>query len=218
MASVQRGFSIAEVLIGLALMAVLATFAISKIFNSNNNNTEYRNKVLIQETAHAVEAAYAKYRLNNNPTAATTFADVTPYINYIKVDTTAKTIDEDPPSVATIACNGFVGAACLLMPNGVYILYSSSPTAAFADTSNKHALWIQVDPNGRADHAGQADGANKGVQLKVYFDGKVRSRANQLVDSCNNASAGVACPSGAGRVMAGGDDDPVPDPYWFNWN
>ena len=63
----DRGFTLAELLIALAILGVIATFAIPKVLNSQQDG---KLNAIGKETAAALSEAYQVYRLNSTVTTA----------------------------------------------------------------------------------------------------------------------------------------------------
>lgn len=186
------GFTLAELLIALAILGVIATFTIPKILSSQQN-TKYN--ALAKESASTVAAAYTQYKLTNTVSTATGIANITPYMNYLSVDTSS-TID-DKYSLASVTCAA--SRPCLKLANGSMLLYT---TDTFDATNSTNALSFYIDPNGA--YGGTTNGPDKSVQFFIYYPGRVTSRGNS---DTNTMAGGVTYAS----------PDPTLEPPWFTW-
>ena len=74
----SSGFTLAELLICMAILGVIATFTIPKIVQAQQNQT-YTAEA--KDAMAAVAGAYQVYRLQNAASTNTTFGDVTPYMD-----------------------------------------------------------------------------------------------------------------------------------------
>ena len=79
-------FTIAELLITLAILGVIAVFIIPKILNANENK---KRAAIAKDVAATIAGAYQNYRLRNTPLATTTLADLLPFINYVSADSSS---------------------------------------------------------------------------------------------------------------------------------
>jgi hypothetical protein len=101
------------------------------------------------------------------------FTDLTPYINYTKVDTSGALVD----SLNTWAndnCNPAAAADnyyCLRMHNGATLAYP--PGVGFGGTSSTNSMWFHVDPDGT--YSGLTSGNGKATSIILYYDGRVTS-------------------------------------------
>ena len=189
---IKAGFTLAELLIALAILGVIATFTIPKILYSSQNS---QYNAIAKESAAAVSGAYQLYQQNNQVTGSTKVSDLTPYLNYVSVDTSGSNID-DSQGLGSITCNST--NICLRLHNGAVLLYYS--TMAFGGTSPTNAIWFNLDPDGRV-----TDGINgKSVQLWVYYRGKLTTVGNIDPNSCWSSGCNAS---------------PLPslDPPWFSW-
>ncbi|MCE3236123.1 MAG: hypothetical protein K0Q50_2303 [Vampirovibrio sp.] len=189
----HSGFTLAELLIALAVLGVIATFTIPKILHSSQNE---QYKAVTKEASAAIAAAYQTYKLNNPISATTKLSDLTPYLNYTKIDTSGSSTIDDSQGLGTITCNS--NNNCLRLHNGAVLLYYD--TMAFGGTSSTNAIWFNLDPDGKV-----TDGVNgKSVQIWLYLNGRMTTVGTIEPNSCWNAGCNAA---------------PLPslDPDWFSW-
>ncbi len=208
----QSGFSLAEILVTLALLGLLATFTIPKVLGVfiDNGDTSRRS---VQAAASMIQGAYMQYRQENNPSGETRFGDFTPYMNYVKV-LTAGDIDQDKDSSGVTSC--IPTAPCLVMQNGAIIRYwqgsgASSSGNEFGGTSQNRYLNIQIDPDGEAkDATANSDNPTKSVRVLLYYDGKIKDAAMCATGdlTTNNDVDANWCP---GNLI-------TQRPTWFNWD
>src|SRR6478609_7639481 len=138
--SMRKGFTLAELLITLQILAIIATFTIPKIIGSQQNSTY---KAIAKEDIAAVAAAYQIFTLGNVPTASTTGGALTPYLNYVKLDTSGVTVD-DIQGYGTLPCDS--SAPCMRMHNGGTIQITPY---SFNGTATTNAIRFKIDPDGR---------------------------------------------------------------------
>src|SRR5687768_5229337 len=115
----KTGFTLAELLIALAILGVIATFTIPKVLQSQSDG---KYKAVAKEAAATISAAYDAYKLKTTPTAATRSDDLTPFMNYVKVDST--TWSDDVPGAGAWQCGG----NCLLLHNGAILAFNPGET------------------------------------------------------------------------------------------
>jgi len=134
----SKGFTLAELLIALAILGVIATFTIPKIITSQANS---KNNAVTKEIVATVSAAYQQYIQANGASGSIGMAALTQYMNYVKTDSTT-TID------AAYNCGGS-GKACLVFHSGAYLFYN--PGSYFNGTNTTNAVVFGVDPTGAVD-------------------------------------------------------------------
>ncbi len=79
-------FTIAELLISLAILGVIAVFTIPKLLSLNEDR---KKSAIIKEVASMVSGAYQSYRLKATPSASTSGLHLLPFMNYVQASAPA---------------------------------------------------------------------------------------------------------------------------------
>lgn len=185
------GFTLAELLISLVILGVIATFTIPKMLVAQQDS---RNNAIAKEIAAMISEAYQTYSLNNPASASTTIGALTPYMNYLRTDTTSSINANSGAAIGTpIACNAG-GGRCLVLHNGARFFLR--PSVSFGGATNLNALWFQVDPDGTLNNTSS-------IVFFLYYNGRLKSYA--LIDANTVSSDGTRSAISE-------------DPDWFSWN
>ena len=129
-----QGFTLAELLISLAILGVIATFTIPKILSAAGNG---QNTAIAKEAASMIAGAYSTYALNNTVSSSTTAGQLTPYMNYVAVDST-NSYNFGSACTATIQC--------LKLHNGGILRMNINN--AFRDITSTSSTYFNLDPDG----------------------------------------------------------------------
>ncbi|MEB3286154.1 MAG: type II secretion system protein [Vampirovibrionales bacterium] len=182
-----KGFTLAELLIALAILGVIATFTIPKVLTAQGSS---KYNAMAKETVAMVSGAYAAFKVTGTASGNTQFSDFTPFMNYVKVDTTT-TFDE-AQTLATRSCADW---GCLKLHNGG-ILWTEF-TEGFSGTSTNNGTWFCLDPDGIASN-------DKSACFIIYFNGRVTSWGQMLPNTVSNYDTY--------------NPTTAYDPPWFSWN
>lgn len=149
----HRGFTLAELLISLAILGEIATFTIPKIISAQRNG---QNNAIAKETVAMMASAHQQAQVAGALTTSSSMVDLTPYMNYVSVNTTS-TLDMYPDAgVATFTCSStFKG---LRLHSGAMLVIDTTPFSTFADAV--------LDPDGR--NSGTADS----LVILQYYNGR----------------------------------------------
>lgn len=191
------GFTLAELLISLAILGVIASFTIPKVIASQQNQ---KYNAIVKESASAMVGAYQQYAQQNTVSSTFSLSQLTPYINYVALDTSASTLDYYHTGT-TAACNQG-GSGCLILHNGAKIKYWATDT--LNGTGSTNALPFLVDPDGQVTD-GTTNGPGKSVQFWLYYNGR-------LTDEGSIPAPGLTYSATANRTAA-----PARNPPWFSW-
>ncbi len=186
------GFTLAELLIALAILGVIATFTIPKIVSAQRDQS-YNAKA--KEAMAAVSATISKMRANGTLSASTQPADVFAQMNYVAYDTSAS-VDSEPGN-GSRTCMG--GDPCIWLHNGAILKDETSGSAGFSGTDTTHAIQFLVDPDGV--YSGTTNGPGKSLFFVVYYNGRTVTYSEKLPGTL---VGGI--PWGAGT-----------NPDWFSW-
>ncbi|HEY9745737.1 MAG TPA: type II secretion system protein [Oculatellaceae cyanobacterium] len=193
----QSGFTLAELLIALAILGVIATFTIPKVLISGQNG-EYNAKA--KEAVAMISEAYIAYQKDNVVDENTGIASLTPYLNYVTYLPNGTQIDGMPgagPATCTASNQTF---PCILLHNGAVLRYRAinGGFGTSGATPQHRVSWFEIDPDGYQNNH-PTDG--KAINFFLSESGHLRDNANVLPNSSNQNS--------------NYNPDVVPD--WFSW-
>ena len=193
-----RGFTLAELLIALGILGVVATFTIPKVLNAQQDS---QWNSIAKETAGTLSGAYAAYRRQNVDVTGMTLEDLAPYLNYVKRETilSVDSYQEDP--IISFDCSD-AAKYCYKLHNGA-ILYTNGFSSYFRGMASNDAIVFFLDPDGRVTD-GTADGEGKAVTFWLYTNGRITTYA------------GITSGTDAGTTT-GYTPDASYDPPWFSW-
>ena len=195
----SSGFTLTELLIALGILGVIATFTIPKILSAQSSAQDI---AATKEAAAMVAGALQAYQARGSVTTSTGMKDLTPYMNYVKVDT--RTTIDAAQGLTTVTCGGSSGSVqfrCLELHSGAKLLYTVGET--FGGTANTNAIYFYVDPDGRST------GTNKSPVFFIYANGRLTTWGNIL----NNTQVMYTVDSTYDTYSA----NPARDPSWFRW-
>jgi prepilin-type N-terminal cleavage/methylation domain-containing protein len=166
----NSGFTLSELLIALAILGVIATFTIPKVLQSQQDG---KYKATVKEALATMAEAYQSYKLKNAVDPATfSAAQLTPYLNYVKIQTTGS-LDRRYGQSGTLDCAG--GAPCVLLHSGAGLFVDSWFT--FGQATNRHYIVFSIDPDGKVTDPATAgsttNGPGKGMDVILYYNGKI---------------------------------------------
>lgn len=193
-----RGFTLAELLIALGILALIATFSIPKILSSQQDT---KHNSAAKELAGAISEAYQAYKLQNTPTASMTMSNLTPYLNYVRIDSVGQ-IDYAYWTVGTRPCSS--PNYCYHFANGSALWFNIGDS--FGGTSSNRYVYFFIDPDGKVTGDGSGETPGKSIHLNLYFNGK-------MTDAENCAASDVTNQAGDQFWCPGGDAPP-----WFSWD
>lgn len=193
--SAKTGFTLAELLIALGILGVIATFTIPKVLGAQQSIAWSAEA---KEATGAISAAFALYKQTNTPDANTSTTQLASYFNYVKLDTTS--LMDHVTGQSSLDCQ-YAVPGCLVLHNGGY-LYPGGST--FGQVLSNNYIHFHFDPDGR--YSGSTTGTGKAISILLYFNGRVTTAAERKV-SDETYIGGVPYNWGA--------DTPAD---WFNWN
>lgn len=192
------GFTLAELLIALAILGVIATFTIPKILQTQQNS---QWNAVTMEAAEIFAGAFQSYKLANVVDANSHPGNLTPYINYVNVDTST-TIDSWYWGT-TISC-GDPGRFCLTLHSGAKLWLSNTD---FEGTANTNMINMVIDPDGKVTTDGSACSKGKSTMLFLYFTGRMTSYGNCVAGTTTDGWVPTCPPTGSCG----------PDPDYLDW-
>lgn len=132
----NQAFTLAELLIALAILGVIAVFTIPKVLQSQKDS---RFNSMTKEAAGTISAAFQTVKMQNSSVSIQTVMD---QMNYVKVDTV--TVLDDPAGT-DVSCSA-AGVRCLVLHNGGVLFGIPACTLTTSMTS----FAFVFDPDGKA--------------------------------------------------------------------
>lgn len=190
---IALGFTLAELLISLAILGCIATFTIPKILTAQQDG---RYNATAHEAAGMISQAYQLYQQNNTVTASTKPSDLTPYMNYTSFSAIGSI---DHVQTGNIANCG-PGGLCIKLHNGAVI--QPYDAASMGGTSTTNGMLFFVDPDGVVTD-GTTNGPGKSIQFILYYNGRLSSLGKISSNTVSGDTTRNPCPTC--------------DPPWFSW-
>jgi len=184
----SKGFTLAELLIALAILGVIATFTIPKVLQASSSG---QNTAVAKEAAGMISGAFQAYALNNTVAAGDKATAITPFMNYVKEDTGTTFAAGFTGDTALQACSATL--KCLVLHNGGVLQYDTAQTFG---TGTTPAIYFNLDPDGSG---------NRGrISFMLGSNGRLTTGGNTVAST--SAAAGSLNFQGT---------DPT---YLQNWN
>lgn len=181
----QKGFTLAELLIALAILGTIATFTIPKVLQSSNNS---QATAIAKDVAGMIAGAYQAYQLENTGGAATTASNIAAYMNYVKLSTAND-------GLCSSRSLGGTTDPCIQLHNGGVIHYYTANS--FGGTTNSHTLVFNIDPDGNKTGFSTAT-------LVLFYNGRLTT----------GAQAGTITTAGIGATTSYMTTDPAYIQNW----
>ncbi len=174
MHAVKGGFSLAELLIALLILGVISVFTIPKVLQVQKDR---RNMAIAREAMGTITQALEEHRRQGLLTNATVAKELTPYMNYVSVDTVSILDSSDNRPCA--GSNGL--SLCLRLHNGA-LLFASNGQFGNGPDPAKNATMFWLDPDGQ--YTGNLDV----LMLYLYINGRIVTRENITPNSYYNGA------------------------------
>jgi len=192
----QKAFTLAELLLALVILGVIATFTIPKVLTAQSSS---QFNAAGKEAIGMVSGSFTTYTQSNPVTTATGPLNLTPFMNYVRVDTSS-TIDS-LPGLGSVSCAS-AGRRCLKLHNGGTLRITDNNS--FCSVNGNQYIFYVFDPDSK--YSGSTNGPGKSIQIHVFTNGRINISAEIVAgeDTC------------LGGVPQGWTADPYAD--WFSWN
>ena len=189
----QPGFTLAELLVALTIMGVIATFTIPKVLVAQQT---YQYKAIAKEAIGMVAGSYQQYMFTSVVDQNTGISSITPSMNYVNFLTSGNIDDEFGQGTASCSSS----TPCLKLHNGAVLRYRVS-SGGFGGTATTNGVWFKVDPDGVVTD-GTTNGPGKALCLFLYTNGRVAD-IGSIPDTTNQYSTYTANTNSV--------------PPWFSW-
>ena len=189
------GFTLAELLIALAILGVIATFTIPKIMAGTQSSS---NVAKGKEAAATISAAYQSAQLDNIISSTSKPSDLLPYMNYVSKITDGRLIDT-VPGFTSRSCDAVT--PCVSLHGGGILWFKDNYW--FGGSTPLNVIEFDFDPDGTYSGS-TADSPGKSVQFTLYYNGLLTTRGQSKPNSCDNTGCLI-------------NPDASLDPSWFSF-
>lgn len=153
----NSGFTLAELLIALAILGVIATFSIPKILLASSSG---KNTAMAKEAAAMISGAYSAYTMSTGANTTVGPSLLTQYMNFVSPATTGDLADSTS-GLNLSACSAT--NVCLRLHQGGILQYDTVTT--FGGATTTHAIPFNYDPDGT--------GPLGAITLWQYYSGRL---------------------------------------------
>ncbi len=193
-----HGFTLAELLIALAILGVIATFTIPKILTAQQDQ---KNNAVVKEVAAAIAAAYQAHKLSGADVSIMKAHAITSYLNYVSLDSSS--FVDSLPGTLSYTC-GTGGRPCFRLHSGAVLRYYGDNFCNGTPTG----IPYEVDPDGV--YSGTTNGPGKAVRFFLYSDGRITTEGTLATATVWSADGSSTCGFSRSAIAAS-------DPAWFTW-
>lgn len=194
----HTAFTLAELLISLVVLGIIATFTIPKVLQAQQSG-QYNSE--FKETAAMVTNAYKIYQQQHSGTVGMTGMDLTPYMNYVQTSTSSAVVfDGLVPSDCSYfgPAGGGNGGSCFILHNsGTLGVFGTPYTLATSETTS--ALYFVFDPS--TSQSGSAP-----IGFFVYYSGRITTFGTIDPKTC------------IGNGFCYANPIPLLEPPWLSWS
>ena len=213
----HKGFTLAEMLIALALIGIIAALLIPKLLGSTNGNAK---RASVLQSAMAITQAFAQYSADDSApgiSASTSAASLMRYFNYMEIIPTGSLDGTEAAGPGTeVSWDCSTQITCLKMHSGGYLGFwnggfgnANNPGApTVGKPTDLNSIWLLVDTDGSPSINGKASDSNNSVWLVLYPTGKIKS--------WSTIDPGTTYINNVGALTAA-VPLPLSDPDWFTW-
>ena len=194
-----RGFTVAELLISLSILGVMAAFVIPKLLDVSQTDL-YNQRT--KDALAAVAGAYSAYKAAHGGSIPGNFngSMIMPYLNYVGQQN-GGSIDWSP-GLGTLPCAPTSGAdPCLKLHSGGILTIS---TRGFGGTNPNNVLVYWFDPDGLPS-TNPTDYSGTSTMILLYYNGFVTTAGGMLPNSCDSS----ICPMNTANTFI--------DPPYIRW-
>jgi len=189
--SVQQAFSLAELLVVLAVIGFVAMLVTPKVTVAFDRHTR---TAIVKDLTMSVAQAYGVLSVKEGMTAATTFGDIARYMNIANMKTTGS-IDSYPGGPA-VSCSG--SYSCYQMASGSIIAVDNAHT--FSEEIPNASLRFIIDTDGDMQ-AGTTmtnggtieDVSGAGAGFFLSYDGRITPVFRPVPNNRMNGVTVAAC-------------------------
>ena len=180
----RRGFTLAELLIALLVLGVIATFTIPKVLQTQQRS---QYNATAKEVISMVSGAYQAYLQENTLTASLDPPDLTPYMNYVRVRPAGQTVDSLPGLGGRWDCN--TAHFCLALHNGGTLVVPDWQDLGNPNSATS-AIEFMYDPDGEF----KGSSGTHTLYFYVYANGRITTIGERADNTCNTSGCFSAQP------------------------
>jgi type II secretory pathway pseudopilin PulG len=156
------GFTLAELIISIGVLGVMASVSIPKLVN-----VQYRQKMntVGKEIAATMTEAHTQAKLAGRLRSTTSLYDLMTYVNTAQMKTSG--LVDDTAGSTSLDC---ASLDCYVFSNGAVLVDTGT---SFGGEGNLNALLFHLDPDGK--YSGSSSGSGKAGVFFIYYNGRITS-------------------------------------------